>query len=92
MKITFDPHKREKTVVERQVDFLDAAKVFENGDFKFQDTRKDYGEKRMIAVGYLKKRMVIIVYVDRGESRQIISMRKANAREIKRYQDQLKEV
>lgn len=92
MKVTFDPQKRQKTLVERQVDFLDAAKVLANKTFEFPDLRKDYGEKRVVAVGYLEKRMVVIVYVGRGDTKQIISMRKANAREIKRYQDQLEEV
>jgi uncharacterized DUF497 family protein len=42
---------------------MDAAVVFEGQVYEFEDSRKDYGEQRMIAVGYLADRMVIIGYV-----------------------------
>ncbi len=88
MKITFDPAKRDKTLRERCLDFRDALAVFQGRLYKFEDTRKDYGEKRMIAVGYLADRMVIIGYVQRGDVRHIFSMRKVNKREAKKYQEQ----
>lgn len=91
MKITYDPYKRIKTLTERGLDFLDAILIFEGEVFEFEDTRKDYGEKRMIAVGYLANRMVIVGYVQRGKTRHIFSMRKANERETKKYQEQFKE-
>ena len=46
-----------------------------------EDTRKDYGETRIICYGTLQDRMVVIGYTPRGPDRQIFSMRKANARE-----------
>jgi uncharacterized protein len=85
MKITFDPNKREKTRNERGIDFADAALVFAGATLDFPDERKDYGETRMISVGHLEKRMVIIVWTQRGDSRHIISMRKANEREQTRF-------
>ena len=91
MKITYDPNKREKTLKERGLDFLDASLVFEGAVFEFEDTREDYKEKRIIAVGHLSGRMVIVGYVRRGKTRHIFSMRKANEREIKRYQEQFEE-
>ena len=91
MKITCDPAKWEKTFNERGLDFFDAAKVFEGEVYEFQDTRQDYGETRMIAVGHLARRMVIVGYVDRSEARHIFSMRKANAREVKKYQERFEE-
>lgn len=91
MKITFDKAKREKTLEERGLDFLDAKNVFDGATFEFEDTRKDYGEKRIIAVGHLSNRMVIVGYVPRGKTRHIFSMRKANEREIKKYQKQFEE-
>jgi hypothetical protein len=57
----------------------------------YEDTRRDYGEPRMIAVGHLVGRMVVIGYVERGSARHIFSMRKANEREIKKYQEQFEE-
>lgn len=87
MKITYDPFKRLKTLFERGLDFLDAPLIFNNEVYEFEDTRKHYGEKRMIAVGHLSGRMVIIGYVQRGNNRHIFTMRKANEREIQNYQE-----
>jgi hypothetical protein len=91
MKITCDLKKRKKTLEERGLDFMDAAIVFEGQIYEFEDIRKDYGERRMIAVGYLAGRMVVIGYVQRGKTRHIFSMRKANEREVKKYQEQFEE-
>ena len=48
MQITFDAAKREKTLTERGLDFTDAAVVFASVTLEIQDTRKNYGEKRVI--------------------------------------------
>jgi len=85
MGITFDPAKREATLENRGLDFADAVEVFAGQTFRFEDDRADYGEVRMIAVGTLRGRMVVIVYTDRPTGRHIISMRKANDREQERY-------
>jgi len=79
--ITYDPPKRAQTLVERQLDFEDAKDVFESTNFETEDTRKDYGEKRVICFGMLRDRMVVIGYTPRGADRHVFSMRKANDRE-----------
>lgn len=89
VQVTFDPAKREATLAARKLDFADAPKVFAGTTFEFADDRSDYGECRMIAVGLLDERMVVLVYTDRPEGRHIISMRKANDRERERYQSRL---
>jgi uncharacterized DUF497 family protein len=81
VKISFDPAKRDRTLRDRGLDFLDSAEVFVGRSFGFADERSDYGETRMITVGYLRGRMVIVVWTERGETRRMISMRKANDRE-----------
>lgn len=91
MKVTYDSNKREKTLKERGLDFIDASLVFKGAVYEFEDTREDYQEKRIIAVGHLAGRMVIVGYVQRDNTRHIFSMRKANEREIKRYQEQFEE-
>ena len=48
---------------------------------EIEDTRKDYGETRIICYGHLEGRMVVVGYVPRGKGRHIFSMRKANERE-----------
>lgn len=46
MEITYDSHKREKTLTERGLDFIDAAIIFQGAIFEFEDIRADYHEKR----------------------------------------------
>jgi uncharacterized DUF497 family protein len=56
----------------------------------FEDTRYDYGEERFITLGLLAGRVVVIAHTPRGERTRVISMRKANSREQKTYQERLK--
>jgi uncharacterized DUF497 family protein len=49
------------------------------------DDRFDYGEVRQIAFGLIADRLFVCVYVDRQAERRVISLRKANRREVKRY-------
>ena len=53
------------------------------------DQRRDYGEPRMVALGYIGLRIMAVVFVERPPEqpteRRIISLRKANSREVKRY-------
>ncbi len=91
MKITYDPKKRKQTLEDRGLDFKDASFIFKDAIYEIEDTRKDYQEKRIIAVGHFKERMMIIGYVQRGDKKHIFSMRKANEREIKKYQKQFEE-
>jgi uncharacterized DUF497 family protein len=50
-----------------------------------QDQRHDYRESRIVAFPYLADRLCVVVFVDRDEQRRIISLRKANYREVRRY-------
>jgi len=89
VKITYDPDKRDKTFADRGLDFEDAAIVFAGTTLEIEDTRKDYGEVRMICYGYLQERLVVIGYAPRGEERHVFSMRKGRAREKKRIAPRL---
>ncbi len=84
MQITFDPAKRDKTLLERGLDFADAALVFSGYTVDIEDLRNDYGEARFVCYGYLAGRLVVVGYTPRGEARHIFSMRKANEREQSR--------
>ena len=81
MRITFDPIKRARTLADRGLDFEDAVIVFEGVTVEVEDTRKNYGERRIICYGLLSDRLVVIGYTPRGTTRHIFSMRKANHRE-----------
>jgi uncharacterized DUF497 family protein len=49
------------------------------------DTRRDYGEPRVIAYGLIRGRINVCVYTLRGDIYRIISLRKANRREVDAY-------
>ena len=85
MQIEFDPDKRDKRLAERGLDFTHAVKVFAGVSVTAEDARLDYGEIRFSTVGVLDGRMVVVVWTPLGEVRRIISMRKANEREIARF-------
>jgi uncharacterized DUF497 family protein len=85
MKITYDPVKRAVTLAERGIDFEDAADIFRVDTLDFPDNRRDYGELRILTVGHLRGRMMIVIWTPRGTARHVISMRKANAREKARF-------
>ncbi len=81
MRLTYDPAKREKTLMERGLDFEDALILFEGATVEVEDTRKDYGERRIICYGRLEDRLIVVGYTPRGADRHVFSMRKANDRE-----------
>ena len=83
MHIEFDNLKREQTLSERGLDFARAVEVFTGWHLTRADTRMDYAEARFVTAGWLDARLVVVVWTPRGEVRRIISIRKANDREIK---------
>ena len=87
MRITFDPAKRDRTLAERGLDFARAAEVFAGRQLTGEDSRFAYGEQRLITVGVLDGRMVVVVWTPRGNARHVISMRKANEREKAKYRN-----
>jgi uncharacterized DUF497 family protein len=91
MKITFDPVKRANTLRDRSLDFADAGEVFAGKALNILDERRDYGEPRVVTVGLLRGRMVIVVWTPRGNGRHVFSMRKANDREKARFGKRLEE-
>jgi hypothetical protein len=55
----------------------------------FKDDRQEYGEERMIAAGFIKDRLHVLVYTLRASTIRVISLRKANRREIEAYVNQI---
>lgn len=86
MKCTSDLAKRATTLKDRGLDLeIDGAEVFAGRTLTHEDDRFDYGETRLITIGFLKERMVIVVWTPRDGAAHVISMRKANDREQKAY-------
>jgi hypothetical protein len=61
--------------------FTTASSIWGGETVEKIDGRHDYGETRIIAAGQVEGVTLVVVYTQRGESRRIISARKANFRE-----------
>lgn len=84
MSIQFDQAKVAKNTQKHGV-FLAVAAGFEWLDaVTWPDQRQDHGEARVAGLGYIGDRLFYVVFVVRGEDKRIISLRKANQREVKR--------
>ena len=50
-----------------------------------EDSRKDYGEQRFQAMGFIGDRLHAVVFTPRGGMVHVISLRKANLREVNKH-------
>jgi uncharacterized DUF497 family protein len=77
--------KRKTNLSRHGVDFA-AVESFVWEEAKvISDNRKNYGEARFLAFGPIRDRLHCLVFSVRGENIRIISLRKANSREVERY-------
>ena len=83
--ISFDPAKDVINQEKHGTSLSDAEHLVWDEALISEDRRKAYGETRMIAIAPIGRRLFVAVYTDRGVYRRIISLRKANDREIKAY-------
>jgi uncharacterized DUF497 family protein len=83
--IEFDPIKNEANIRVRGLSFERAAE-FDFGTAGIdQDNRKTYSESRFVAVGFLDKRLHVLCFTPKAGGIRVISFRKANAREVRNY-------
>jgi hypothetical protein len=86
----WDEAKNRSNFAKHGLDFADAEQVLSGPCVTFRDHRFAYGEERLVTLGLLAGRVVIIASAPRGaDVMRIISMRKANRREQKIYQKRL---
>ena len=88
MRVIYDVAKDAVNKEKHGVSLTDAAFIDWNAALIWQDTRQDYGETRMIALAPIGERLYCVVYVAREDDRRIISLRKANYREVIQYANQ----
>ena len=85
-EIVFDPAKNIRNIAKHSGVSLAYAADFEwETALVWRDLRSEYQEHRMCGMGYIGNRLFHLVFVDRGVQRRIISLRKTNQREEKRY-------
>jgi uncharacterized DUF497 family protein len=85
MEISFDVVKVVANRTKHGVSLALAAELEWDWLLAVPDTRQDYGEERWVGFAPIGERVFCVVFTDRGEDRRIISLRKANAREVRRY-------
>lgn len=85
MTIEFDPEKDVANVRKHGIS-LASAELLDWETIQVEsDARHDYGETRQIGYGFLNNRLHAIVFTYRGLTLRVISLRKANKRERKKY-------
>ncbi|MEP7273754.1 MAG: BrnT family toxin [Acidobacteriota bacterium] len=90
MPFDWDARKSERNLAERGFDFEFAAQIFDGRTLEREDTRRDYGERRVIAIGVAEDIALTVVYTDRAETggevvRRIISARVSHRHEREVY-------
>ncbi len=89
MDISFDSAKSEKNVLARGILFDLATEFAWDSALIVEDLRKDYRERRFQALGLIGDRLHMMVFTPRANKAHVISLRKANKREVKRYEAQV---
>ncbi len=85
MKFTYDPAKNATNIAKHGEALSTAALLEWDLLLSIIDTRRDYGEVRHIGFAPIAQRVYCVVYTQRGSNTHIISLRKANPREVKKY-------
>lgn len=88
MAIEFDPDKAMINRDKHDLNLVLGSEIFDRPHIEEEDDRYEYGETRFVAIGpvaSLNDRICAVVYTWRGNDRRLISFRKANDREVRRY-------
>lgn len=85
MRIEFDPTKNASNQLKHGVSLAMAAELDWDAAWVWVDERFEYNEMRMIALAPKTEILYCVAFVDRGDVRRIISLRRANRREVKHY-------
>lgn len=85
MEIEFDPAKDVANLAKHGVSLALAIELDWQAALVWIDDRFEYGEMRMIALAPKTEILYYVAYVERGAARRIISLRRANRREVRHY-------
>ncbi|MBC8447217.1 MAG: BrnT family toxin [Chloroflexi bacterium] len=90
MRFEWDEEKNAVNIRRHKIDFADVPLVFNGPMLVELDEREDYGEDRWIGIGILRNIVAVVVFTEpRQDTIRIISARKANRHERKRYEQAL---
>lgn len=86
MQFEWDEQKNTLNIQKHGIDFADAYRLFEQPLLIAADDRKDYKENRYIGIGYIQRRIMVLVFTRPKKDRvRVISLRKANKREQEKF-------
>ena len=88
MDISFDPAKNARNIAERGLPFSLVEQLDWASALIVEDVRKDYGERRFRVLGFIDERLYAVVFTPRADKVHIISLRKANQREVCLYEQE----
>lgn len=88
MLIEFDPLKNARNIHLRGIGLERFAEIDISSAISVEDTRRDYGERRLRVLGYIDGRLHAAVITPRGEKIRVISLRRANRREEWAYAEE----
>ena len=90
MRFEWDEAKNLENIRKHKIDFADIPEMFEGPMLIELDDRVDYGEDRWIGTGFLQNCVAVIVWTERrNDAIRIISARRANRYEQKRFEQYL---
>ncbi len=91
MRFGWDQRKSSRNLRERGFDFEFATLIFESPTLEREDDRRDYGERRVVAMGIAEGIPLTVVYTDRVEGgevvRRVISARVSSRHERQAYSE-----
>ena len=88
MDFEWDMAKSDLCQISRNFDFAYVISIFVDPDlFVEKDQRWDYGEERFRALGVIDEKVFVVIYTKRPSAMRIISARRANRREVRRYEE-----
>ena len=88
MDFEWDMAKSDLCQISRNFDFIYVLSVFIDPNLLIEkDQRWDYGEERFRALGVIDEKVFVVIYTKRPSAIRIISARRANRREVRRYEE-----
>ena len=95
MNFDWDNNKNQSNIAKHGISFEEAIAIFDDPNvLNYEDTRFNYGETRFVSIGQIilvtqeKTVIIVVIHTQRNQTIRLISARKANERERKRYERQ----
>lgn len=88
MEFEWDEAKRRTNQAKHAEDFVSVANFDWDTVIEVEDVRRHYGERRWRALGMIGDRLHVLIYTRRGERLHVISLRRANDKEVNEYESE----